>query len=74
MRLLLFVLAVVAAAQAFFTFRGQSPSDEFRVVNIPVNANAVISPRFRPYLKRRFVLPRMGMPTYVREGDLPRRN
>lgn len=45
---------------------------EPRVVNIPVDTSAMIqSSRFRPYLKRRFVLPGIGMPTYVREGDIP---
>ncbi|EPB73883.1 hypothetical protein ANCCEY_07032 [Ancylostoma ceylanicum] len=75
MRLLLLVLAMIATAQAYLTFRGQSSSAEPRVVNIPVDANAMIqSSRFRPFLKRRFVLPGIGMPTYVREGDIPIRN
>ncbi|KAL6743587.1 hypothetical protein Aduo_016608 [Ancylostoma duodenale] len=93
MRLLLLVLAVIATAQAYLTFRGQSSCEfatgfhhrnqiytvytatEPRVVNIPVDANGMIqSSRFRPYLKRRFVLPGIGMPTYVREGDIPIRS
>ncbi|XGW07021.1 hypothetical protein V3C99_016937 [Haemonchus contortus] len=72
MRRLILLFAVLVCAESYITYRGQKSGQAQRVVHIPVNPNALMflqSAQRRPLLKRRFLLPRMGMPTYVREGD-----
>ncbi|KAK5969891.1 hypothetical protein GCK32_012441 [Trichostrongylus colubriformis] len=70
MRPLLVLLAVLVGVQSYIT--SEQKSDSPRVMHIPANPNAMMflqSSQRRPYLKRRFMLPRMGMPTYVRDGE-----
>ncbi|WKY09662.1 hypothetical protein Q1695_002204 [Nippostrongylus brasiliensis] len=67
-QLLVVMLAVFVCAQSVMSF--QKFDDAGELDESAVSAIEVPSTRFRPLLKRRFVLPRMGMPTYVREGDL----